>query len=139
MQRYYALFPAERIKVFLYEDLIQNPAKLFQDLFQFLEVDECFEPDTSQRVRKAPPVPKNKALHSLVSRPNGLKSLLKPFLPQKLRTNLVSKINQNNLAKPKINPETYQNLIQEYQADILQLQDLIDRDLSHWLRGLSKS
>jgi hypothetical protein len=134
LQRYFDLFAKEQIKIFLYEDLTTNPLKLLQDIFNFLELDEGFKPDFSTQIRKSRPTPKNKVLHSLVSQPNSFKSLLKPLLPKKIREQIVNNINQKNLMKSQVSGETRQQLITEYQEDILQLQDLIQRDLSSWLK-----
>ena len=48
IKKYFDLFPKENIKVFLYDDLINNPKKLRKDLFNFLNVSD-FEVDFSQR------------------------------------------------------------------------------------------
>jgi hypothetical protein len=134
LQRYLALFAKEQIKVFLYEDLKTNPLKLLQDIFSFLELDASFKPDFSTKTRKAPLIPKNKVLHSLIAQPNFLKSFLKPLLPKETRQQIVNKIEQKNLIKPQVSLEIRQQLITEYREDILQLQDLIQRDLSSWLK-----
>jgi hypothetical protein len=39
-----------------------------------------------------------------------------------------------NLEKPQMKPETREYLKNLYREDILKLQTLINRDLSHWLR-----
>jgi hypothetical protein len=134
LQRYFDLFAKEQIKVFLYEDLKTNPSKLLQSIFGFLELDATFQPDLSTKTRKAPLIPKNKVLHSLISQPNFLKSFLKPLVPKKTRQKIVEEIEQKNLIKPQVSKEIRQQLIAEYQEDILQLQDLIQRDLSSWLK-----
>jgi len=133
LKRYFDLFDRSQIKVYLYEDLKTNPLALLQNIFQFLEVNDRFIPNLAEKVRKSPPIAKNKTLHSLVSQPNPFKSLLKPLLPESLRQQVINKINQNNLVKQKVPVELRQQLISEYREDILKLQELIDRDLTKWL------
>lgn len=134
LQRYYTLFDRDRIKIYLYEDLKTEPIKLLQDIFAFLEVDDRFIPDLTTKVRKSYAVPKNQALQSLVYRPSFLKSFLKPLLPDKIRQQIINRINQKNLVKPQVSKQFRRELIAEYREDILQLQELIDRDLSSWLK-----
>jgi len=55
VQRYAALFPADRIRVYWYEDYRDSATKVFRDLLRFLEVDENFQPDVSRRYLEAPP------------------------------------------------------------------------------------
>ncbi|VEP16606.1 Sulfotransferase [Hyella patelloides LEGE 07179] len=134
LQRYYSLFDSNQLKIYLYEDLKTEPLKLLQDIFSFLEVDDRFMPNISEVVRKSHSVPKNQALQSLVSQPNPFKSFLKPLLPQNLRQQIIKKINKKNLVKPQVSSKFRQQLIAEYREDVLQLQELIDRDLSPWLK-----
>ncbi len=130
LQRYYQIFSPGQIKVYLYEDLKEKPIALLQDIFRFLEVDDTFIPDMAIRPNKSG-MPKNKILHHFLTKPNPLKTWLKPLLPSKIR----QKIQHQNLITPQISQEVRQQLINLYREDILQCQDLINRDLSAWLVG----
>ena len=134
LQRYYAKFAQSQIKVYLYEDLKNDSLKMLQDIFQFLEVDDRFTPDLSQRVRQSRPIPKNKTLDGLMNKPNPLKSILKPLIPKVMRRQITTNLKKRNLTKPKLLPSVRQQLVEAYREDILQLQDLIERDLSRWLK-----
>ena len=125
---YYKIFSSSQIKIYLYEDLKENPLALFQDIFRFLEVEDTFVPDMALRPNKSG-MPKNKILHYFLTKPNPLKTCLKPLLTAQFR----QKIQHQNLTTPQIDPEVKQQLKELYRADILQCQDLIDRDLSAWL------
>lgn len=129
LRRYYDLFPAEQIRVYLYDDLSQNVNHLLTDLFQFLGVDDTFSPDMTSRPN-ASGIPKNKLLHSFLSKNNPVKSILRPLIPAQTRQT----IRKNNLEKPTISAEIRAELIDQYRDDILQLQALIERDLSAWLQ-----
>ena len=128
LQRYYQIFSSSQIKVYLYEDLKEKPIALLQDIFRFLEVDDTFIPDMAIRPNKSG-TPKNKILHHFLTKPNPLKTWLKPLFPAKIR----QKIQHQNLTTPQIDPEVRQELRELYREDILQCQDLIDRELSAWL------
>ena len=135
LKRYCDRFDANQIKVYLYEDFQAEPITVVKDIFRFLEVDSDFTPNLSEKVRQSRRVPKNKALHSLLTQPNPLKAILKPLLPTKVRQRVADNLNQKNLVKPKVSPEVCQQLIEEYREDIVALQDLIKRDLSNWLHS----
>ncbi|MDJ0533047.1 MAG: sulfotransferase [Xenococcaceae cyanobacterium MO_207.B15] len=128
LQRYYELFSPNQIKIHLYEDLKEQPIKLLQDILNFLEVDPNFIPDMALRPNKSG-MPKNKIIHQLLTKPNPLKTILKPLFPTKLR----QKIQHNNLTKPQISSDVRQQLRDLYREDIIKCQDLIRRDLSGWL------
>jgi hypothetical protein len=128
LKHYYQIFPTSQIKVYLYEDLQANTIATLQDIFRWLEVDDTFVPDMTLRPNKSG-MPKNKLLHQILTKPNPLKTVLKPLLPAKIR----QKIQHQNLNTPQISQEVRQQLLALYRADILQCQDLIHRNLSAWL------
>ncbi len=129
LKQYYGLFDKSQIRVYLYEDLVKRSDWLIQDLFEFLQVDTSFQPDMSIRPNKSG-VPKNPLLHKLLTKPNPIKSLLKPLFPAKMR----QKIQHNNLETPKLSAEVRESLTALYREDLLQCQALIGRDLSAWLK-----
>jgi hypothetical protein len=78
LQRYYEIFDRDRIRVYLYEDLCQNPLALMQDIFRFLDIDDRFIPNMTIRPNKSG-MPKNLLFHQLLTKPNPIKSFLKPL------------------------------------------------------------
>ena len=134
LARYHELFGRERVRVYLYEDLKEDPAGLMRGIFRFLGVDDSFAPDTSRRHNPSG-VPKSRALQALLKRPNPLSATLKPLLPKGLRRRLTEGLQERNLSKaPPLDPEVRRRLVETYREDVLRLQDLIGRDLSGWLR-----
>jgi Sulfotransferase domain len=137
LKRYYDRFNPSQIKIYLYEDLVSDNEKLVRDMFQFVGVDETFVPDTSQR-HKVSGIPKNRVLHNLVMTQNPIRSIaasiLKPILSDRTRDRIRSQINQKNAERPTLPPKLRQEAIDIYRDDILHLQELLDRDLSAWLR-----
>ena len=133
LQRYFEKFDSSKIKVYLYEDLRSNRYDLIKDIFQFLEVDDNFIPDTSTKYNVTG-IPKNKFLHELLSKQNFLKTSVKAIMPQGLRRKLAMNLKNANLVKPEFSLEIRKQLIEIYREDILKLQNLIQRDLSSWLQ-----
>jgi hypothetical protein len=140
LQRYYEVFDREQIRVYLYEDLIDDPASILGDACTFLGVDDAFAPNVSVK-HNVSGLPKNKHLHVLhrfLARPHPVKAIFKPFLPLQLRRPLVEGLlnilRTRNLVKPPFPVEMRRQLTEVYREDILKLQELIQRDLSEWLQ-----
>lgn len=132
LKRYYDIFDRSQIKVYLYEDFKTRPFSILQDIFRFLGVDETFIPDMSIKANVSG-IPKKKVMHDFLTKPNPIKTILKPFFPARLRQRIVTDLKNRNLVKPELSPEIRKQLIQMYREEILKLQDLIQRDLSKWL------
>jgi len=140
LKRYFELFDPSNIRVYLYEDLKNNPDKLLKNLYGFLQVDENFQPDLDAKPNVSGKI-KNKHLDKLVGQNSLLKSgkAISPVLFEAVRNQKwlkknIEQVRNKNLVRPGINPETrYQLTHQVYTREILQLQHLIDRDLTHWL------
>lgn len=129
LQRYFELFDRSQIRVYLYEELCDRPIDLLQDIFRFLGVDDKFIPDVSKKYNVTF-IPKNHKLPAAHSKPN-----INSFIQRLIPTNLSQ--HRNNFkklsVKPQMPPKIRRQLIEEYREDILQLQQLIQRDLSQWL------
>ena len=135
-KRYFELFDPEQIRIYIYEDFKQRNAEVVKEVFEFLEVDASFIPDFSAQ-HNVSAMPQNLALNKLMSKPNPWKSTFNFFVPSGVRSHLKEKLrtwNFNNFSKPVYDPEIRQELMEGYKTDILQLQDLLDRDLSVWLQ-----
>ncbi len=129
LKRYFDYFPPEQIKVILQEDLLQRPKETFIDLFRFIGVDETFQPNTVIKHNQSR-IPINGPIANLLR-----KSLL-PFFKQSsldwVRL-LGNTIEYPITYKPKLSQSLKRQLTEFYYDDIIQLQTLIQRDLSHWL------
>jgi hypothetical protein len=53
VKRYYDLFDAQQIQVWLYRDFRTEPCPMMSKVFRFLGVDEDFVPDVSTRYNEA--------------------------------------------------------------------------------------
>lgn len=135
LKRYYENFDRAQIRVYLYEDFQTDPVGLVQDIFRFLEVDDSFVPDTSLR-HNVSGIPRIRALHVLLNNSHHpIKTLLKPFMPRELRLRLQVQLRNRNLRKPPpLQPALRRQLVEVYRDDILQLQGLLERDLSPWFQ-----
>lgn len=133
LERYYALFPAEQIQIYLYDDLQSKPERLVHDIFQFLNVDPGFQPPVFTRLNISGKK-KSKAIDQLLNDKNPLKQALKPLLPIRFRKQLADQVRTFNYQKSECPDKIRIRLHNQLKDDILRTQDLIGRDLSHWLR-----
>ncbi len=134
LQPFYHLFPSGQIRIYLYDDWKAKPAQMLQDLLRYLGVDESFTPAVIQRNTSW--LPRSRAVQALLSGSNPLKIWLKRWLPPQLWRGVSKQIFRYNQKRPpRIDPEIRRQLTAEYRDDLLALQDLIQRDLSDWLKG----
>lgn len=142
LSKFYDLFDESRIKVFLYEDLNNNTESVLKEIFEFLEVDSGFSPDTSIRYNPSGFI-KNKYYDRLIGADGMIKKALKSVMNddvfEKFKFNplvrrMVTKIHKSNLEKPKLDETLKRQVTDIYKQDIEQLSLLINRDLSHWLK-----
>ncbi len=129
--RYYDLFGPEQIRVWLYEDLKEDPLGMMQGMFRYLGVNDAFVPETLRH--NVSGTPKSRALQTFIQKPNPLKSVVKPLVPEGMRRRIRINLQNRNLAKPPMSEGVREELTEAYREDILKLQDLIGRDLSSWL------
>lgn len=143
LKPYFELFPRENIRIYLYEELNEQAPAVLRDIFQYLDVDPDFQPDLGTRFNQSGIV-KNKFLNRIYGQKGFLSTSLKTLFPRSIVESLkgnayiqriINELRGKNLAKPKPDPAILNWLTQEvYADDIKQLQELIGRDLSHWLK-----
>ena len=132
IQRYLNVFPNQQIRIYLFEDLINNSIGVTQQIYDFLEVDSTFTPDTTKiyNTKKTPKFIKlqflcKQKLHKYLRKmrvPNSKK------IQEKI-LNLNCSIGKNN----NLNPQTKKTLQSWYKNDIKETAKLINRNLEHWL------
>lgn len=107
LQRYYQYFKRDQLKVFLYDDLIKDPARVLVQIFEFLGVDQQVEINVDYR--------RNTASGKKKSFWNKLFSSKSP-------------------AESKLSDTDRSTLNGLFEAEINQLAALLGRDLNHWIR-----
>jgi hypothetical protein len=134
LARYHAHFPREQMTVLLFDDFQSNPEGTMTRLFRFLGVDEGFVPDCTIRYNPSG-IPRNRGMHRFLtgSLPARLakKLLFRPGSSRWLAPILA--LQEGNLEKPPLSLETRKSLIPFFADDLQSLQDLIGKDLGHWM------
>jgi hypothetical protein len=134
LERFYQVFPRRQIKVLLYDDLVKDPLRTTQDVYQFLDVDHRFEPKIHHINASGYPLSVwlQYALgHRWHQHPMHEKS--DPTSADKLRR-LVFKANSRlgALRKISLSPHMRRTLLENYRTDISRTSSIIERDLKGW-------
>lgn len=135
VERYLRYFKPEQFLFLTFDELVKEPTLLLRKVTDFLGI--------SPLAGKAPTAAKNpsgmprfRALHSLVSRSNPVKSLIKPLLSESLRQRLTTQLyawNKKTVQYPPLDPVVEARLRATFAPDIERLMPLTGLDLAHWL------
>ena len=132
LKNYYDIFPRENILVVLMEDLTQDQAATMGKIYQFIGVDANFKP--SEYHYNTGGVPNNRAWYLVLMKMRsltkalgfksaGLKDLGKGLLRRSLSQEII-----------QLSATTKRKILAVCQNDVVRTQELIGRDLSHWLQ-----
>ncbi|MBX5436492.1 MAG: sulfotransferase [Alicyclobacillaceae bacterium] len=132
VKAYLDVFGPDQFRVYLYEDFAQ-PDRLIRDILNFLEVDPTVPLDTRVR-HNASGAPRPRWLYEFLAKPHPVKNALKQVVDPALLHRLAERLKQLTLRRESMDPEVRRELQQFYRDDVLALQDLLGRDLTHWLK-----
>jgi predicted GNAT superfamily acetyltransferase len=130
--RYHNVFGRTRLRVWLYDDIVRDSDAAYAEILTAIGVEPQV-PATQLEHYNIGMVP--------VSGPDrlvyALRVRLRPVtrrLPFASARSRVSAQLDARLQRPELDPETRAWLVEHFRPDVERLQDLIDRDLSAWLR-----
>lgn len=136
LKRYLDNFDRDKIFIYLYEDFAANPSAVTKEIFEFLEVTTEFNPETNKKYNEGKIAKPNNILFKNIQKKLNkvplVKKALASVIPNKLQQSLKSNPS-NSYETLLLDPATKEKLIEIYKEDVLQLQQLIGKDLSHWL------
>jgi hypothetical protein len=133
LSRYHEAFGPERVGVWLYEDLREDPVGVARGVFGFLGVDDSFAPDASQRHNPAQ-VPRGEAARLAIRVMNATLPAVRKVVPSAYKVRQFANTRILTAEMPPLDPEVRAGLVEGYREDVLRLQELIGRDLSAWLK-----
>ncbi|WP_258098212.1 sulfotransferase family protein [Marinoscillum pacificum] len=142
LQKYYKLFDRDQIKVILYDDFKSDPLKEVQNIYEFIGVNGWHEPDFNTEYNVSGLI-KNPVIDKLIGQKSVIKELaamVNPKLKDAITNNQqlkkwINQLRKKNLVKVPIPANIRNSMVESiYGSDIQQLQSLINRDLSNWLK-----
>ena len=137
LSRYYELFGSSHIKPIKFDDLAIRTQATLEEVFQFLDVDRGFRPDTSI-VHNEGGDWRSPLLGRISAAFQGnwaLMQRVKDTVPASA-WNLAKRLVRKNKGKaPTLTSELRQEVAEHFREDTLRLQELVGLDLSDWLHG----
>lgn len=133
VKRYMDGFGRDNVRVYIFEDFKKDPLSTCRDIFNFLGVDEKFEP--AIKSHNVGVEVRHRGLAKLVNSPPGYLVKLGRVLPSGLAEAVKKRVNSlNRKQPPRLDDNTKRELLEKFRPDIDRLSGLIGRDLSFWYR-----
>lgn len=120
-----------KVKVVLFEELLQDPNQVLCDLFNFLGVDSEVKVDTSFRYGNSGR-PKNKIIGLLTNRESLLAYKIRSYVIKLFPRKVLERMASHSLKKETIIGSIMDELRDYFKEDIIALEKVIDRDLGLW-------
>ena len=123
------------VKIILTEEQEKRPQQVLRDIFRFLDVDPNCDVNTEIRYNMSGK-PKSQWLHQFFFEGNMARRLAQPIVrtlfSQETRIRIAQKIQEKNLTRLTINPDTKQRLHEYFEEDIQKMEKLLNRELAMW-------
>ena len=119
------------MRIWLYEDTLRDPEKFRRQVFEFLEVDPEFRPETRQRYYQME-IPRALRVSQMLRRSNVWRGIRR-MVPAKLRP-AAKKLMYQRPGTLCMSASERAFLVDHYRDDIRRLEALLDRDLPGWLQ-----
>ncbi len=124
-------FGAERLQVWLFDDLSAHPQETLRELFGYLGVDPDVAIDTTA-VHNRGGTPRNAVVQRLLPNYRRRRVLL-DALPGPVRSGLQRAVRLERVPAPALPEDVANRLRRDYAEDVRRVAELIGRDLSDWL------
>ncbi len=139
LRRYLEFFNREQILILLYDKLSMDPQETIDKMLTFLNlVPLPQDVDVRSRINPAG-VPRSRAVARLL-RNKKLMGLVRDAVPAtwapKLKKTIdaMRHLNQRDGSYPKMDDETRRHLVEIFRAPVAELSQMLETDLTHWLR-----
>jgi hypothetical protein len=130
LKEYFDAFPPDAVKVFLFEELNDTP-RFIADLSAFLGIEARV--DIGLGHLNPGGEPRSRMLHRTMFAMNPAGMALGRLVPNSALRRGRQAVLVKNLRVPELDPELAARLRASFRTDIERLQELIGRDLQHWL------
>lgn len=138
LQRFYACFDAQQIRVIVTEEFIRNPLQGYQDIYRDIGVnDTAFVPPGYDKRRNVAKSYRFLWLENILVRSyrglskRGYTKLVKRITESGI-ANHIRSLNRDSRPVPEIDEESQRRLLAYYRPYNRQLEELLGKDLSVW-------
>lgn len=138
VKRYIDVFGFERVRVILYDEFAADTRQVYLSVLDFLGLDHSFIPEFE--VYNASKATRSSWLKRMtIDAPSFLKAAGKFLFPHQTKRRdwlmyWLWKINTRRSERSEMNPALRRQLLERFKPGIHQLEVLLNRDLSFWLR-----
>ena len=132
VQEYLRLFGHDRVRIHLFEDLVEDAGVVYADVCKFLDIDVTFRPVL--RPQNASRRPRLTGLQFLLRR--WWRAAAREYSATNLRRSAIAALMAANVrygGRGRLHPTTANVLKDRYASDVQRLGALIGRDCEHWL------
>jgi hypothetical protein len=136
VRRYLETFGRQNVRIYIFEEFVQEPIAICRDVFEFLGVENAFTPKIE--IHNEARLPASAGLQYWLR--NRASSYLF-FLPSRVRTKILERLMTANIGRgstPSHDPAAEKALLDRYRSDISKLEQLLNRDLSVWYDGATR-
>ena len=127
LKRYKNVFNENQLSIVFYDDLKSDSQKVMKNIFSFLEIE--FQ-DLDYSIQNSFLSPSNIFVSELYKF-NSLRKIVKSLFPEPFLS-LVKSIFFSNNSKPTFSDSIIKQLNAYYKSDIVELEKLLNKDLSKW-------
>lgn len=127
-------FQKKNVHVFIFEDFKKNSRSVCKTIFDILDISSDHELSLDKQHNKSA-MPQSKIIPKLILGSNPIKKMFLNLVPKEFAWSLKSKIlsaNESTFSPPKMSPETKLNLIEYFSPHNLNLEKILQMDLSIW-------
>ncbi len=132
VKRYLDTFGKDNVKIIFTEDMKKNGQQVIKELYEFIDVDSNFTPDTSKQYNEVF-TPKYKNFTWLLNK-TGIRPLMKKLSPKFIKNLFVKIFYKGKGEKSEIKSDAKTFLINQFSEDIKKLSVLLNKDLSNWVK-----
>ena len=133
IRRYIETFGSASVHAVVFDDLKDNPEKVYRGILRFLGVSDDFRP-VFRNVNQTGRIRSERFQQRIAHLPPALKRLAYAF-PRAIRRPAyrgLHRLNTSYAPPPPLEPDLRRRLSEVFRPDVERLSALIGRDLSHW-------
>ena len=131
LQTYFDLIEPDRIRCYLFDDLVRDQRALVADLMEFIGVDPDVELDLGTAHNRSAGTIAGPIRRVVWTRTALARTWLRPHVPEHLRDGAF-RIATRSICREAIDPAVRATLAELYRPEVERLATMLGRDLSHW-------
>jgi hypothetical protein len=131
LQEYFESFPRDSLRVFLFEELVSDRERFLAELCEFLGIERAAGPNLDHVNRGGEP--RSSRIQRAAAGESVVGKVARRLVPKSARPLARKLVGKANLSVPEIDSQLAAELRAGFRPDIERVQELIERDLTHWL------